>query len=110
MLTNPRTVCACQLVAAMISASVAPFARFILAITSALLLVASDFDLPAAFFAGVAFFAALAFLAGLRLALGCAASGVCLLMFSESFVLMLVSPLTALRSSHSSLRFGETAR
>jgi hypothetical protein len=36
----------------MISVSVTPLARFIIAMTSAFLLVPSDFGLPAAFFAG----------------------------------------------------------
>src|SRR5262249_11866694 len=39
MLTKPRTVCGCQPVASMISASVAPLARFIIAMTSAFLLL-----------------------------------------------------------------------
>ena len=43
MLTKPRTVCACQPVVSMISASVAPLARFIIAITSAFLLTRSLF-------------------------------------------------------------------
>src|SRR5258708_19489381 len=72
MLTKPRTVCACQLVTDMISASVAPLARFIIAMTSAFLLVASDFGLPAAFFARGGFFPAFAFFAGFFPALGCA--------------------------------------
>ena len=38
ILTKPRTVCACQPVVAMISASVAPLARFIMVMTSAFLL------------------------------------------------------------------------
>ena len=63
MLTNPRTVCRCQPVAFMISSSVAPFARCIIAITSAFLLVRSAFGLRAAFLAGAAFFAAFAFFA-----------------------------------------------
>src|SRR5258706_15162942 len=42
MLTKPRTVCACQPVASMISASVAPLARFIMARTSAFLLLRSS--------------------------------------------------------------------
>src|SRR5580698_9433568 len=62
MLTKPRTVWACQPVAAMISASVAPFARFINATTSAFLLARSALGLPAAFFGWRAFFAVLAFL------------------------------------------------
>ena len=37
MLTKPRTVCFCQPVAATISASVAPLARFIIAITASFL-------------------------------------------------------------------------
>src|SRR5437763_16162413 len=39
MLTKPRTVCFCHPVASMISSSVASFARFIIAVTSAFLLV-----------------------------------------------------------------------
>src|SRR5260370_8493336 len=65
MLTKPRTVCGCQPVAFMISGSVAPFARFIIAITSAFLLVRSAFGLVAAFLARPAFFAGLAFLPAL---------------------------------------------
>src|ERR1700676_4039817 len=64
MLTKPRTVWRCQPVASIISASVAPLARCIIAITSAFLLVRSAFGLRAAFFAGAAFFAALLFFAG----------------------------------------------
>src|SRR5260370_35530414 len=70
MLTKPRTMCGCQPVAFMISGSVAPFARFIMAITSAFLLARSAFGLAAAFLARPAFFAGLAFLAGLCGALG----------------------------------------
>ena len=43
MLTKPRTVCFCQPVASMISARVAPLARFIIAITSAFLFVRDSF-------------------------------------------------------------------
>jgi len=68
-----RTVWACQLVAFIISASVAPFVCFTSAITSAFLLGLSAFALPAVFSAA-AFFASLAFLAGLRLAFGSWAS------------------------------------
>jgi hypothetical protein len=85
MLTNPRTVCRCQSVAFMISSRVAPFARCIIAITSAFLLARSPFDLLASFLASVAFFAALAFLAGLRPPLGFADSGG-LLLLSVSIV------------------------
>ena len=72
METKPRTVCFCQPVSSMISASVTPLARFIIAITSAFLLVRSP--LSALFLAGAAFacpafacpaFAGAAFLAGL---------------------------------------------
>src|SRR5579864_4630722 len=66
MLTKPRTVCGCQPVAFMISGNVAPFARFIIAITSAFLLVRSAFGLAAGFLARAAFFGGLAFLPGLR--------------------------------------------
>src|SRR2546429_2118661 len=64
MLTKPRTVCACQPVACMISSSVTPLARLIIAITSAFLLLRSV-ALPPAFLA--TFFAALAFFAGFAL-------------------------------------------
>jgi hypothetical protein len=46
-LTKSRTVRPCHLVAAMISASVAPLARFIMAMTSAFLIARSAFDLLA---------------------------------------------------------------
>jgi Protein of unknown function (DUF1579) len=46
MLTKPRTVCFCQPVVSIISASVTPFARFIIAITSAFLLLRSAAGLP----------------------------------------------------------------
>jgi hypothetical protein len=59
MLTKPRTVCACHLVAAVISASVAPLARFIIAITSAFLLAWSAFGLAAVFLARPVFVVAL---------------------------------------------------
>ena len=49
MLTKPRTVWACQPVAFIISANVAPLARLIMAITSAFLLVRSALGLPAGF-------------------------------------------------------------
>src|ERR1700676_3286558 len=62
MLTKPRTVCGCHLVAAMISASVAPLARFISAMTSAFLLARSAFNVVAGFLARLAFFADLDFL------------------------------------------------
>src|SRR2546421_11584124 len=59
MLTKPRTVCFCQPVASIISASVAPLARFIIAITSAFLLLRSEalspVGLPEPFFAALAF-------------------------------------------------------
>jgi hypothetical protein len=42
MLTNPRTVCFCHPVACIISVSVAPLARLIIAITSAFLLLRSE--------------------------------------------------------------------
>jgi hypothetical protein len=54
MLTKPRTVCFCQPVASIISANVTPFARFIIAITSAFLLLRSAAGLAA--FIAVAFF------------------------------------------------------
>jgi len=55
ILTKPCTVCFCQPVASTISASVTPFARFIIAMTSAFLLLRSS----------VAAFCAVARLAGL---------------------------------------------
>src|SRR5580704_16191433 len=61
MLTKPRTVCACQSVAFMISSRVAPFALCIIAITSTFLLVRSALALWVAFLAGAVFFATLAF-------------------------------------------------
>jgi hypothetical protein len=74
MLTKPRTVCACQPVAFMISANVAPLARFISAMTSAFLLPRSVVGL-AVLLARPAFFAGLAFLAGVRFVFGRAVSG-----------------------------------
>ncbi len=47
MLTKPRTLCACHPVVAMISASVAPLARFISTITSAVLFARSALGLLA---------------------------------------------------------------
>jgi hypothetical protein len=41
---KPRTVCACQLVASTISASVTPFARLIIAMMAAFLFVLRDRD------------------------------------------------------------------
>src|SRR5436190_17630126 len=68
MLTKPRTVCFCQPVVSMISASVAPLARFIIAITSAFLLLRSETLISSAlwdtFFAGLAFLAAFPALRG----------------------------------------------
>jgi len=58
MLTNPRTLCACQPVVFKISARVAPFARFMMAITSAFLLLPSRFGFRADFFERSAFLAA----------------------------------------------------
>jgi len=49
---NPRTVCDCELVALLISANVAPLARFISKITSAFFLARLIFDVPAGFLAG----------------------------------------------------------
>src|ERR1051326_4148585 len=74
MLTKPRTVCFCHDVSSMISARVAPFARFIIAMTSAFLLLRSAAGL-AAFLAGFAFFVALAFFAGLTALAGFFALG-----------------------------------
>ncbi len=95
----------------MISASVAPLARFIIAITSAFLLVRSVFGLLAPFLPPSAFFAALAFLAALPVRLG-AASGArlavglgidCVFAHRFSFA------ASCLRSSHPSLRLKEKA-
>ena len=61
MLTKPRIVCFCQPVAASISASVTPLARFISAITSAFLLLLSGAGFLAGAFAG--FFGLALFLA-----------------------------------------------
>jgi len=70
-LMNPRTVCFCQFIFSMISASVAPFFRWSMATTWAVLLpsrgpafsfpVAGFLDALAAFFVVVAFFGAAAF-------------------------------------------------
>src|ERR1700736_3203539 len=61
MLTNPRTVCFCHPVACIISVSVAPLARLIIAMTSAFLLLRSEafspVGLPDAFFAALTFLA-----------------------------------------------------
>ena len=81
MLTNPRTVCGCHPVAFMISGKAAPFARFIIAMTSAFLLVRPAGGLLAIFLARPAFFADLAFLLALRAPLG---SGADLPVFSLS--------------------------
>src|SRR5437764_14921761 len=66
--TKPRTVCFCQPVASMISASVAPLDRFIIAITSAFLLLRSEalstVGLPGAFWAALAFLVAFPALLG----------------------------------------------
>src|SRR5579864_267660 len=110
MLTKPRTVCGSHPVAFTISASVAPLARFIIAMTSAFLLVRSAFGLLAGFLAACAFFEDFAFLA-LRAPLDLAVSGAGLLMLSLSIAFSLIGfSLTGLRSSHGSLRFGETSR
>src|ERR1700676_2947327 len=76
METTPLTVCFCQPVASIISGSVAPFARFIIAMTSAFLLLRSA-ESPA-FLVGFAFFVALVFFAGFapfRAFVGFGASG-----------------------------------
>jgi len=71
----------------MISGSVAPLARFIMAITSALLLVRSRLGLAATFLARPAFFAGLAFLAACASALRAADAGVA---FDESIAFSLI--------------------
>ena len=83
-LTNPRTVCGRQPVAFMISGSIAPLARFIIAMTSAFLLLRSAFGLAAAFLACFAFFAGFVFFTPLRTPFGFAGSGAGLLMLSLS--------------------------
>jgi hypothetical protein len=62
MLTKPRTVCACHLVAAIISARAATLTLFIIAMTSAILLLHAAAGLLAGFLAQRAFFAGFAFL------------------------------------------------
>jgi hypothetical protein len=94
MLTKPRTVCGCQPVAFMISGSVAPLARFIIAMTSAFLLARSAFGLVAAFLERPGFFA-FAFVSGLRAPLAFAVSGTGLLMFSLSIAFSLIEFLLA---------------
>jgi len=89
MLTKPRTVWACQPVAAMISANVAPLARFIKATTSAFLLVGSAFGLPADFLADLGFFVPLAFLAGLFPLLGVTPASSVPAAVSESIALLM---------------------
>ena len=83
-------------------ANVAPFARFIMAMTSAFFFVRSEV-LPAGFLAARAFFAGFAFLLALRSPLvGAAATS--RLMLSDSIVNCAHwFLLTAKRSSHSSL-------
>ena len=63
---------ACQPVAFIISANVAPLARLMRAITSAFLLERSAMGLGA--FVGLAFFASLAFLPDFPFGFGCSAS------------------------------------
>src|ERR1039457_2718386 len=121
MLAKPLMVCFCQLVTAAISASVAPFARFIIAMTSAFLFVRSAAGLPASFLVGLAFLVAFAFFAGfapLVAFLGFASGSLggalpaCGLSASVVIVDMWFSPLppSAWRSSHSSLRCQKHAR
>ena len=90
MLTKPRTVCGCHLVMDMISASVAPLARFIMVITSAFLWVPSVFGFADGFLARRAFFAALAVFPAFRAPLGFAASVAGLLMFSRPIAFSLI--------------------
>src|ERR1035438_6680723 len=93
----------------MISASVAPLARFISAMTSAFLLARSALGLLDGFLARPAFFAGL-ILAAVRLAFACVAPGSGVVVFSVSIAFVfIVLLLTGLRSSHRSLRFGEIA-
>src|SRR5215471_12645912 len=110
-LTKPRRVCGYQPVTLMISGRVAPFARFIMAMTSAFLLPRSAFGWPTVgLFARPAFFAGLAFLASFLLPLAGVAAGSGLPAFVESIVFVLICfSLPRLRSSQSSLRFGERA-
>ena len=95
---NPRTVCGCQPVTFMISASVAPLARFISAITSACLFEPSGLVLRAFFLAAAAFFVGLAFLVGLLYAFGgsAATAGVFCRLNRGS----LLFSMTGLRSFH----------
>src|SRR5271155_1808662 len=74
MLTKPRTVCFCQPVASTISARVTPLARFIIAITSAFLLLRDSVAPFCARGALVGDFFAFP-LAGAPSGAGCAASG-----------------------------------
>jgi hypothetical protein len=90
----------------MISANVAPLARFISEMTSVFLVARSVFGLPA-FLARPAFFAGLAVLVDLRLLSGCWASGAGGPFSIESLIIGF--SVTGLRSSHRSLRFGEIA-
>src|SRR5258706_9969917 len=72
-LTKPRIVCFCQPVASTIWASVAPLARFIIAMTSAFLLLRSP--LSSAFLPGATFLTAFTFFAGLAPLAGFAGFG-----------------------------------
>jgi hypothetical protein len=74
----------------LISANVAPLARFIIAMTSAFLLVRSAFGLLAGFLARLAFFAGFALLPALLAPLGFAASGAGFLMFSLTIAFSLI--------------------
>jgi hypothetical protein len=86
MLTKPRTVCGCQRVAFMISASVAPLVRFIIAITSPSLLARSALGLLAGFLARPTFFAGFLLAVRLPFAFWAFVSGV----FAASIVFVLV--------------------
>src|ERR1019366_8221707 len=97
LLATPGGVSPCHFVAVMISASVAPLARFISAITSAFLLARSPLGLVACFLAGPGFFAGLPFLAGVRFVFGWGTSGVDAF-FSASVAVFISFPLTGLRS------------
>ena len=104
MLTKPRTVCACQPVAFMISASVALFARFIMAMS----LLRSALGLAIVLLARPGFFAGLAFFAGLRFPFGFAVLAPARCSRKRLCFRSLVSPLP-LFAAHTSLGFGETA-
>src|ERR1051325_8489405 len=130
MLMNPRTVCACQPVASMISASVAPFARCIIAIISAFLLLRASvarFCVPArralpallgsAAFAlflalGAPFVLVASLFEGAFSGATCApcSATVAALSLASAFVMLIILFCAGFAHDDSSLQFGETAR